>query len=283
MVESRTGGWRLGERQRTSVGEVAYGVFGEGPPVILVHGTPTRSYLWRGVAPALAERNSVYVYDLLGFGGSERREGQDLSIAAQARLLGELVEAWGLDEPAVVGHDIGGGVVLRSHLIEGTAYSRIVLVDAVVVTPWMPEANEHFEAHMDAYRTMPPHLFEAIVAAHFREATSPQMDEDAWEAYLSQWRGEGGKLAFLRKEEGLRERDTAELEPRLGEIDVPVLVVWGAEDAWLAPSQADRLGEAIPGARVKKVPGVGHFVPEDAPDELARELSAFLAESEGGP
>jgi pimeloyl-ACP methyl ester carboxylesterase len=282
-MENKTDGWRLGRREATSAGEVAYEVFGEGPPVVLVHGTPTRSYLWRNVTPSLTERNSLYVYDLLGFGESERKEGQDLSIAAQSRLLNELVDAWGLDKPAVVGHDIGGGIVLRSHLIEGMDCARIALVDAVVVTPWMPEANEHFKAHMDAYRTMPPHLFEAIVAAHFREATSPKMDGGAWEAYMDQWRGEEGKLAFLRKEVGLRERDTAELESRLGEVNVPVLVVWGGEDAWLDPSQADRLGEAIPNSRVKKMPGVGHFVPEDTPKELAWELSAFLAEVEERP
>ena len=87
----------------------------------------------------------------------------------------------------------------------------------------------------------------------------------------------------MTKEDGLRERDTAELEGRLGEVDVPVLVVWGEEDAWLDPSQADRLGEAIPDSRVKKMPGVGHFVPEDAPEELARKLSAFLAEGGARP
>jgi len=262
--------------------EVAYEVFGQGPPVVLVHGTPTRSYLWRGVVPTLAERNRIYVYDLVGFGESERRDGQDLSIAAQARLLKELVEAWSLEEPAAVGHDIGGGIVLRAHLLGGVRFRKIALVDSVVVTPWMPEANEHFKAYMDAYRTMPNHLFEAIVAAHFGEATSPEMDEEAWEAYLLQWCGEEGKLAFLSKEEGLRERDTAELEPHLGEVDVPVLVVWGEEDAWLDSLQADRLGEAIPDSRVKKIPETGHFVPEDAPAELARELSTFLGEAERG-
>jgi pimeloyl-ACP methyl ester carboxylesterase len=276
----QTNGWRLGRRETTSMGEVAYEVFGEGPPVILVHGTPTRSYLWRGVAPTLAERNRVYVYDLLGFGESERQVDQDLSIAAQAGLLKELVGAWGLEEPAAVGHDIGGGIVLRAHLLEGVRFRRIALIDSVIVTPWMPEANEHFEAHMDAYRTMPNHLFEAIVAAHFREATSPEMDERAWEAYLSQWRGEEGKLAFLRKEEGLRERDTAELEPLLGEVEVPVLVVWGEQDTWLDPSQADRLHEAIPDSRLKKVPRVGHFVPEDAPEEVAKILAGFFSEDD---
>jgi pimeloyl-ACP methyl ester carboxylesterase len=272
----QTNSWRLGRRETTSVGEVAYEVFGEGPPVILVHGTPTRSYLWRGVLPTLAERNRVYVYDLLGFGESERRVGQDLSIAAQARLLKELVGAWGLEWPTAVGHDIGGGIVLRTHLLEEVRFRRIALIDSVVVTPWMPEANEHFKAHLDAYRTMPNHLFEAIVAAHFGEATSSDMDEEAWEAYLSQWRGDEGKLAFLRKEEGLRERDTAEIEPRLGEVEIPVLVVWGEEDAWLDPSQADLLYQAIPDSRVKKVRGVGHFVPEDAPEEVAKILTDFV-------
>jgi pimeloyl-ACP methyl ester carboxylesterase len=278
VLGERADGWRLGRRETTSAGEVAYEVFGEGPPVVLVHGTPTRSYLWRGAVPTLAGRNRVYVYDLLGFGESERREGQDLSIAAQARLLKELVEAWGLERPAAVGHDIGGGIVLRAHLLEGVRFQRIALVDAVVMTPWMPEANEHFEAYMDAYRTMPNHLFEAIVTAHFKEATSSKMDERAWEAYLSQWRGEEGKLAFLRKEKGLRERDTAELEPRLGEVEVPVLVVWGEEDAWLNPSQADQLHEAIQDSRLRKVPEVGHFLPEDAPEELAKVLADSLSE-----
>jgi pimeloyl-ACP methyl ester carboxylesterase len=80
----------------------------------------------------------------------------------------------------------------------------------------------------------------------------------------------------LRKEEGLKEQDTAELEPRLGEIEIPVLVVWGEEDAWLDPSQADLLHQAIPDSRVKKVQGAGHFVPEDVPELVARILTDFV-------
>ncbi|MDQ3791609.1 MAG: alpha/beta fold hydrolase, partial [Actinomycetota bacterium] len=90
-------GWRLGRRETTSAGEVAYEVFGEGPPVVMVHGTPTRSYLWREVVPALREGRRVYLYDLPGYGESEKAEGQEVSIAAQARVLGELIEAWGLE------------------------------------------------------------------------------------------------------------------------------------------------------------------------------------------
>jgi len=112
------------------------------------------------------------------------------------------------------------------------------------------------------------------------------MDEGAWESYLSQWRGEEGRLAFLRKEPGLRERDTAELGARLGEVAVPVLVAWGEEDAWLDSSQADRLHEAIPNSILWKMSGAGHFLPEDAPTEAGNVLARFLADEplpeEGG-
>jgi pimeloyl-ACP methyl ester carboxylesterase len=72
VIGNATDAWRLGERQGTSVGEVAYEVIGEGPPAVLVHGTPTRSYLWRNTVPTLAEYRRVYVYDLLGYGEGGR-------------------------------------------------------------------------------------------------------------------------------------------------------------------------------------------------------------------
>jgi len=271
--------WRLGRRTETSGGEVAYEVFGEGPPLILVHGTPSRSYLWRNIAPTLAERFRVYVYDLLGFGESEKREGQDVSIAAQGRALAELVEAWGLEEPAVVGHDIGGGIVIRAHLVEGVSFDRIALLDAVVLTPWGTPALRHVKEYLDAYRTMPLNVFESYVASRLREATNRPIEEEAFEAYLSQWRGSEGRTAYLRKDAALEEQDTEELEALLGSIRTPILVVWGEEDAWLDPSQATTLAEKISDAELKLVAGAGHFVMEDAPKEVAEILASFFAAS----
>jgi pimeloyl-ACP methyl ester carboxylesterase len=276
-------GWRIDERARVSSGEVAYGVFGEGPPVVLVHGTPSRSCIWREVVPTLAEGHTVYVYDLLGFGESERGEGQDVSIAAQSRGLAELIDAWGIDEPRAAGHDIGGGIVLRAHLLEGVTFERIALLDSVVLTPWGTPSLWHVKEHLGAYRTMPNDVFEAYVASRLGQATRGPMEEGVFEAYLSQWRGVAGQAAYLRKDEALLERDTAELEPLLGAIGVPVQVVWGEEDRWLDPSQAKLLTQKIPDADMHLVPDAGHFVMEDAPGEVAEVLVGFFSEDGTSP
>ena len=279
MIGNAKDAWRLGERQGTSVGEVAYEVFGEGSPVILVHGTPTRSYLWRNIVPTLAEHRSVYVYDLLGYGESEKGEGQDVSIAAQARLLKELVEAWGLEEPAIAGHDIGGGIVLRAQLLEGARFSRVAILDAVVLGPRLSESRSstwHVREHAEAYEAMPNHLFGAFFSAYLGEANS-KLGGDAFEAYLAPWWGEEGRRAFVRQALQVELRHTGEIEPRLASVEVPVLVVWGEKDGWLDPSLAPRLRKEIPGSQLKLIQEGGHFVQEDAPEEIAKALAGFFS------
>ena len=283
-MEIKTGRWRLGERQWTSAGEVAYEVLGEGPPVILVHGTPMRSHLWRNVVPALVESHSVYVYDLLGYGESEKREGQDVSIPAQSRVLGELVEAWRLEEPAIAGHDIGGSIVLRAHLLEEVPFGGIAVLDAVVRAPWLSRPMSttwHVREYPEAYRAMPDHLFEAFLSAYLGE-TNSRLGEEAFEAYLAPWRGEEGRRAFVRQALQAEEQHTGELVPLLGSIEVPVRIVWGEEDGWLDPSQAPRLREEIPNSELWTIPGAGHFVMEDAPEEVARILTGFFSENGEG-
>ena len=162
------GTWNLRRRIALSGGKIAYDVLGYGPPLILVHGTPSRSYIWRDVALRLADRFTVYVFDLLGFGQSERREGLDVSISGQSRVLAELVEAWELEAPSVAGHDIGGAIALRTHLLEGVSFGCIALLDSVVLRPWITPTTRHVKAHLDVYRTMSAGIFEAIVASHLR-------------------------------------------------------------------------------------------------------------------
>jgi pimeloyl-ACP methyl ester carboxylesterase len=269
--------WRLPERAELSGGLVAWGSFGSGPPVVLVHGTPSWSYVWRHVAPVLAGRFSVYLLDLLGYGDSEQRDGQDMSVGAQSRALAELLDVWKLDRPALVGHDVGGAVVLRAHLVEGRPAGRIALVDAAVLLPWNTPATMHMKAHLDAYRTMPAYIYERVVAGHLATAVHRVLQPDAMDAYLRPWRGPEGQAAYFRKIDQWRDEDMAALEPLFEKLDLPVLVLWGTEDAWLTPETGERLAARIPGAKLALVPGAGHFVMEDAPAEVAAQLEKFLS------
>jgi pimeloyl-ACP methyl ester carboxylesterase len=97
------------------------------------------------------------------------------------------------------------------------------------------------------------------------------------DAYLRPWRGQEGQAAYFRKIAQWRDEDMAVLAPLLSTIDVPVLVLWGAEDAWLSRETAESLAAAIPGARLELVAGAGHFAMEDQPAAVAEELAAFLS------
>lgn len=105
-------GWTLGNAYRSEADEVRWDVYGDehADPVVLLHGTPFSSYVWRGVARALATNHRVYVWDMPGYGTSEMSDGQDVSLAAQGRVFTELLTHWGLDEPSVAAHDFGGAL-----------------------------------------------------------------------------------------------------------------------------------------------------------------------------
>jgi pimeloyl-ACP methyl ester carboxylesterase len=269
--------WTLDQRIQVSGGEVAAGAFGQGPPVVLVHGTPASSYLWRGVVPLLARTYTVHVWDLLGFGESGLAPSAEPSIARQARTLAELVEHWGLDAPSLVGHDIGGGIATRAHLVEQVPVRRLVLLDAAVLGPWNTPFTEHQQRHADVYRTMPADIFGDLIAARLRTATHRPMSEEVAGAYAAPWSGAAGQHRWIDQVTAVSFEDTREVAERLGEITAPTLVLWGDQDQWLDLATADRLVAAIPGAVRLTVPEAGHFAAEDDPDGVARALLRFLA------
>jgi pimeloyl-ACP methyl ester carboxylesterase len=228
--------------------------------------------------PPLAEGFSVFVLDLLGYGDSERRRHQDMSIAAQGKALAELLEAWQVERPGLVGHDIGGATVLRAHLVEGATPRALALVDAVALNPWNTPTTQHIRAHLDVYATMPEHIYEEVVKAHLRTAVHRPLDAETLAAYLAPWQGEDGQAAYFRKIAQWTDDDVGVLEPLFPKLDVPVRILWGEHDGWLDRAVAERLEALIPGAELRLIPGAGHFAPEDAPVAVADELLDFFAD-----
>jgi pimeloyl-ACP methyl ester carboxylesterase len=269
--------WALGERWESPGGAVRYDVFGDGPPIVLVHGTPSSTYLWRQIIPELARERTVYAYDLLGYGQSEKRDGQDVSLGAQTRLLAKLLDYWGLEEPAIVGHDFGGAITLRTHLLERRPFSAIALLDPVALGPWGSPFFQLVRENVGVFQQIPATIHRAIVAEYLRGAFHRPMSDKALAPYVDPWLGAAGEDAFYRQIAQADQRFTDEVEGLYGEIRVPVLILWGEEDGWIPVQTAHRLQALIPHSALQLIPEAGHFLQEDAPEAVARQLVRFFS------
>lgn len=270
--------WRLSHSFVFEDQQVAYDVRGEGPAVILVHGTPWSSFNWRRIIAALARHHTVHFYDLLGFGQSRKSAGQDVSLRVQGKLLARLVEHWGLVRPMVVGHDFGGTTVLRSHLLEGIEYAKMVLVDPVAVGPWGSPFFQHVRIHEPAFSGVPPYIHAAMLEAYVRGAMHKPPQPEALAGILRPWLTEEGQAAFYRQIAQADQQYTDEIEPLYGSITCKPLLVWGEEDTWVPIAKGRALNNMIPGSRLITVPAAGHLVQEDAPQVLADILMAYFDE-----
>lgn len=199
--------WLLDRTFRTASGdEVRWATLGEGradtPAVVLLHGTPFSSYVWRGVARALAARHRVFVWDMPGYGASQKRAGQDVSLAAQARVFTELLAHWGLAaeaaRPAVVAHDFGGCAALRAHLLHGARYARLALVDPVALAPWGSPTYRLLAAHPDVFGQLPPDLHRALVGEYVSSASHPGLHPAVLDRLVEPWCTDEGRPAFYR-------------------------------------------------------------------------------------
>ncbi len=255
----------LNEEFVTPDGVVRWARIGAGRPVVLLHGTPFSSLVWQNIATDLAEDHEVFVWDMLGYGRSEMKQGQDVSLRAQAKIFADLLAEWGLARPHVVAHDFGGAVALRAHLLHGAEYAALGLLDPVAVAPWGSPFFRLVQEHAAVFERLPGNLHEALVREYVRSASSPGIAPDVLDGLVSPWTGAAGQPAFYRQIAQADQRYTDEIEPRYGEIEIPVTVCWGMDDEWIPPARGVQLAAAIPGAELHQVPEAGHLVQLDTP------------------
>ncbi|MFD3440704.1 alpha/beta fold hydrolase [Streptomyces sp. NPDC058685] len=275
--------WQLTETFRSTSGDVRWDRLGQSgrQPVVLLHGTPFSSYVWRAVARSLARRHEVFVWDMPGYGASEKSAGQDVSLAAQGRVFTELLAHWGLEEPLVVAHDFGGAVSLRAHLLHGARYRALALVDPVALAPWGSPFFRLVGEHSDVFERLPPALHHALVREYVSSASSPGLHPAVLDRLVEPWLGDLGQPAFYRQIAQADQLYTDEVQDRYAGIGVPTLVCWGHDDTWIPMAKGQELAARIPGARFEPIAGAGHLVQEDAPAELTAALIDFLSRADG--
>lgn len=263
---------------------IAYGVHGNGDPVVLMHGTPSSSFIWRNVAPALvAAGYSVHVYDLLGFGLSERPWDQaiDTSVTGQVPVLEGLLSHWGLDDFDIIAHDIGGGIAQRFAISSPQRVNSLTLIDTVSFDSWPSKrTRQQMQDGLDV-------LIKAADRdhrAHFRDwllstvENKEQLEKTALDTYLAFISNPIGQASlFQHQVRHYEPHHTDDLTPRLHELGtIPVQIIWGAEDAWQVSTWAKKLHRAIPDSELHLLENCGHFAMEDQPERISALLVDFL-------
>jgi pimeloyl-ACP methyl ester carboxylesterase len=256
--------------------QVRWGVIGKGDPLVLVHGTPFSSAVWRRIAPHLQRRRRVYAFDLLGYGASDKHEGQDVSLGVQNELFAELLDHWDLERPDVVAHDFGGATALRTHLLNGRDYRTLTLIDPVALSPWGSEFTLTARHHSEVYAAMPPYVHEAVARAYIDAAVYRTLEEPEMRLYLDPWLGEVGQRAFYRQIGQMDDRYTDDIQDRFGEFRAPVTILWGRQDAWIPVECGHELAARIPGADLRVVDNAGHLLQEDSPETVVATVLEVL-------
>lgn len=267
---------------------LAYCDGGTGHPVVFVHGTPAHTVIWRNVLPAVqAAGYRTIAYDLLGYGASERPVARDTGVPAQAQLLTALLDHLDIGRCVLVGHDIGGAVGQLLAVDHPGRLTALVLIDSVSYDSWPSETWQTIiRDHLDAYATMPHDEFQALLTRQLEmTVVDPQhMTGEVLESYLAPHRSPLGQVSFFEHQVRTYESTpTQRVASRLSSLTVPTKIVWGAQDRWQPVSYAHRLAADIPDAQLAVVDGAGHFITEDAPQRVAEEITAFLAQQGTSP
>ena len=261
----------------TGPGRIAYLEGGQGVPILLIHGMPTSSYLWRRVLPLLAPRFRVFAPDLMGFGDSDKPEDADLSIVAQAQYLRVLMDTVGWDSGVVVGHDIGGGIAQLMSINDPIRVSRLVLIDTIAYDSWpVPEIERLKDPAWDEI------IKSLDLTKGFRKALEQGMyhrervDDELVSHYVEPFRDPEGRLAYLRCARALRTEDLLSAMVDVERLEIPTLIIWGESDSFQRLEFGERLWRRMRKAELVVLPEAGHYSPEDKPGEIVDLIEDFV-------
>lgn len=263
---------------------ITFGVYGAGEPVVLIHGTPSSSLIWRNVLPRLTEAGyKVHLFDQLGYGVSERPwdPSVDTSMSAQVPILEALLKHWGLDTFHLIAHDIGGGIAQRYGVFNPQRLRSLTLIDVVSFDSYPSKrTKEQMSAGLQSLYDKPTaehraHFKDWLLSAVQNKEKFVQSSLPTFVDYISGPIGQGS--LFQHQVRHYDPIHTMEVADRLGELGkIPVKLIWGADDAWQVVDWAQKLNKAIPGSELELIEDCGHFSPEDQPEKIADILIPFI-------
>lgn len=260
----------------------------DAPAVVLLHGFPTSSYMFRHLVPALADRYHVIAPDHLGFGLSDAPPAEEFSYTfdALSDLTAGLLRRLGITRYAMYVQDYGAPIGWRLALRDPTAITAIVsqsgngydagFVESFwkVVRAYQKEQTPDNEAAVRQFLTMDATRWQYLTGV----PDETLVDPESWYhdyALISRPGNDKVQLKLLRDY-----ATNAPMYPRVHEYfrasRVPLLAVWGRGDEIFGPAGAEAFADDLPDAEIRLLDG-GHFLLESALEEVAVLIRNFLA------
>ena len=273
---------------------------GEGKPILFMHGFPQFWFLWRHQLDSLGDDHAVYAPDMRGYNLSDKP--QEVEAYRMRNMLGDikgLVEELGIAPFTLVGHDWGGIVSWAFALKYPELLEHFVIIDSPPPFTWnrdLRESPKQREAvnYMLELSKPSPGPEELVAANDFAMldamlerigSSDARLSDEERAAYHEAWSQPGaiqGGLNYYRAARmgeqvaagGVPEEYEAKIKAM--RLEVPTLVIWGERDPALLVGLTRGLEEWIPDMRLEVLPGAGHWVPYEQPDEVNRLIREFV-------
>jgi pimeloyl-ACP methyl ester carboxylesterase len=253
----------------TDQGMVHYETYGTGSPVILLHGWIGSWGLWQPTMEALGAYYRCYALDFWGFGESGKKRAS-YAVADFMELVRQFMDALGIAHAPLIGHSMGGTTSLGTTIRYPDRITKVCVIGSPIVgtslsiflqlagVPWIGSL----------VRQSP-----ALLKLGIRAASPLITREPKWYSMVSRDISATTAESFFSSIGSLRRTD---LRPRLNEIRVPTMGLYGSRDVIVHPRQYEPLRQGVPHARIEVMPRSGHFPMLDEPDQYLRIIRSFL-------
>jgi pimeloyl-ACP methyl ester carboxylesterase len=277
---------------KTSFGKIAYMESGSNakPTVLLVHGIPTSSFLWRHVLALLQKEFHCLAPDLMGLGDTEVDADSDIfHMNAQSEMLIEFMATLGHKTFSVICHDQGGAAVQIIAARHPEKITCLVITDCVCYDNWPVPIIKKLQSQS---RKMPNlmNILTIIGFVRWRETKTrfsnfrqgvynpKQVSNEAICEYIRPMTSSSvGRKRFNKFLLAGSPHYTTQILPGLKKFNKPTIIIWAADDKLISPSWGKKLSDDIPGVcQFELISFCGHFWQEEKPSEFTSIISDFL-------
>jgi pimeloyl-ACP methyl ester carboxylesterase len=255
--------------------------FGNGDPVLCVHGLGANLFTWRHFVVPFSQTNSLILVDLKGFGSSPKPADNHYSIEEHADDIYKIILDSDLRRLTLIGNSLGGAialiVALRLCEQDPTRLSRLVLIDAGAYKEYLPgylKLMRSFLGKLIVYLAPSKLAAKFVLKASYYDKN--KITEEQVRAYADPLASEGGRHALLETARRCIPANSDEIMSKLKRIKVPTLILWGKEDGVIPVKVGELLDQDLPDSRLEIFEQCGHIPQEEKPEQTIASISGFM-------